>query len=137
MIKKLPHWTLYSEPGLPLSFRMPQKLKVVCSEKTLIDSRSGDHSDLSFLQGYDLSKIEVEINKEEDCEPLVDYYFVEYDETEDETYEERLKQYKYEIRKHEEDVKAWREWKKQEDGLLLQRQIEDAKNLLRKHGELK
>lgn len=148
-IKKKSHWSRFLKPLAPIKPREPNKemsvykTEIICSDMLTFGT---EYSllNLNIPDGVDFKDITFVINKsgcdDYDCE--LNLLTKEVITTPNPAYELEYKLYKkslieYEERKknYKEELSQWTLWKKQEEDALLQKKLQKAENLLKKHGK--
>ena len=154
MIKKRKNWSPYHSPGLRM--KPIEALKEITETKTAMpfyQSSSRDcirlgeitlPDELKFEDiiisvnhshtGYDGDECEVELEFSD--ARTISYPNPDYDKQMN-RYLVDLEKWKQEKKDHETEVKEWKFWVKQEKDAELQRQLDHAEDLLKKHGRIK
>ncbi len=133
-IVKKKHWNNHSEPSRPRLPIEPKEL-VITSECIYTDTESINFSDIEIPNGYTANDLYFET--EYDSYSIIVYLR---SKVENKNYKKDFIKYNTDLVKFEEDAKNWdqdiieyRAWKKQEDKELLEKQIKQAKDFLKKH----
>lgn len=144
MIKKKSGWFINIAPGKPYLCPAPTKTIKKCITITSGCSVSLKEIEIpkEYLdQGYSLNDLIFTATSSYDDESEV---LVELEvEIPNDQYKKQLLQhekrkeiYKVELKVWEKDIKEWEAWKTQEEDKILQRQLEHAEKLLKRHNKL-